>query len=137
MAKAATTNLARRVGVRQLGIDADAIAAACVANRSRDLQVSARRLASDVRSLPRLPVRGQRRQQSLDTPRIERQLFQVKMGEDGVDVGLRKERDADELQLPRKRPVVSDSSWPVGRDKAELKLAALNQSSKAGQAGKF
>ena len=41
-----------------------------------------------------------------------RRWRQHQMGEDSVDVGLRKEGGADDLQLTRKRPVVSDSSWP-------------------------
>ena len=35
-----------------------------------------------------------------------------------------------------KLPGINDRNWP-GRDKAEFKLVAVNQSSKAGQAGKF
>jgi hypothetical protein len=38
--------------------------------------------------------------------------------------------------VPANQPVMSDRYWP-GRAKAEFKLAAVNQSSKTGQQGKF
>jgi len=40
------------------------------------------------------------------------------------------------IYVPRKRPVAGVGNWP-GRAKAEFKLAAVNESSKAAQWGKF